>query len=57
MLICIWLSALHSKADTAAKNLDGKTALEVATLKNETEVVKLLQDAADKEATPTPTSS
>lgn len=37
-----------SKADTEAKNLDGKTALEVATLNSQDGVVELLKAAGEK---------
>jgi len=35
---------VRSNANTAAKNLDGKTALEVAELNNQDGVVKLLKE-------------
>lgn len=40
---CVWLEWLCSKADTEAKNLDGKTALEVAELNKQDGVVDLLK--------------
>ncbi len=42
----------RSNANTAAKNLDGKTALEVAELNNQDGVVKLLKEAAGATAAP-----
>ncbi len=47
-LDCASARSCRSKADTEAKNLDGKTALEVATLNSQDGVVELFKSAAEE---------